>query len=91
MTRDYGYYWSDNPRSFPRYRVSWDEETGLLSALNLATLEVEDFCCIKDRGRIDSLMEGWADHIYDPCSLEWIRKRCMERADELAGIGGTDA
>lgn len=90
MTRDYGWFWSDTPNCFPHYRVSWDPETGDLFAVNTDLQHYETFCCIKDRGRIDSLMEGWADHIYDPCSLEWIRRRCEERADELAGITGGD-
>lgn len=91
IERDYGYAWSDNPQRFPRYRVTWNETSGELYALNFRTHEIETFCRIADRASIESLMEGWSDHIYDPCSLEWIRSRCSAMADELCGITGGDS
>ena len=87
MNVSFGTWWSDNPRSFPRWRVEWSEVSGHLFAVNNSNEEqLEIFCQMKDRADIDSLMEGWSDHIYEPCSLEWIRRRCSDLADQLCGI-----
>lgn len=87
---DFGYWWSDTPKGFPRYRVTWNPNSGDLYASSHASHDAEIFCRVSRREDLDSLMDGWWAEMHKPCSLEWIRSRVSERADELAGLTGGD-
>jgi hypothetical protein len=83
---DHGYFWSDTPERFPRYRVSWDEDSKELFTHNCSTGEQEVLAKIHRRSDLDDVMAEWPDLMYQPRSLEELRRRISLRADELAGV-----
>lgn len=86
MVRDFGIGWSDNRNAFPRYRLSWDDESGELFTHNCSTGDEEVLAHIKSRNTVDYLLGEWHEIIYQPNSLQVIQRRLSLHCDELAGV-----
>ena len=83
---DYGCWWRDGQSDYPRYRVSYVQKTGEVYAVQLGNeAKVEVLGIVPpDDDRIyyrtlDRILEGWADHIHEPGSLNWVRGKLSER------------
>jgi hypothetical protein len=88
---DFGVWWLDGNKPFPRYRVSYIVETSEVYALNLVTRDVQvlGICDPKD---IRDVLSGWEKECGQPYGLQWVRdrlrfcKRCGSREDLLEEI-----
>jgi hypothetical protein len=60
---DFGVWWTmtGNEREFPRWRLSWIENTGELYACQPAKDRFIKLGIIPDRDRLNSLLAGWSD------------------------------
>lgn len=84
--RDFGTGWSNTRQSFPRYRLSWDDDSGELFTHNCSTGDEEVLAVIRNRSTVDFLLGEWHEVIYQPNSLRVIERRLSEYADELSGV-----
>ena len=78
---DYGVYWTEHHK-WPYWRVSYIHNTGEVYAVQLATggrVELLGVVPPDDDQvyyrTLDRILEGWADAIHEPGSLEWVRAR----------------
>lgn len=78
---DYGAWWTEPNQNWPRWRVSYIQKTGEVYAVQLNGGQVELLGVVPpDDARIyyqtlDRILEGWADIINEPGSLDWVRAR----------------
>lgn len=79
---DYGVWWTEPGRNWPRWRVSYIQKTGEIYAVQLTDVgEVRLLGVVPpDDGNIyyqtlDLILEGWVDAINEPGSLNWIREQ----------------
>lgn len=79
---DYGVYWTAPGQKWPYWRVSYIQKTGELYAVQLsAGSEVKLLGVVPpDDDRyyyrtLDRILEGWAEAIHQPGSLDWLKAR----------------
>ena len=79
---DYGAWWTEPRHNWPHWRVSYIHNTGEVYAVQLSAggevkllgvVPPDDdaiYYCTLDR-----ILEGWADAIHEPGSLEWVERK----------------
>lgn len=78
---DYGVWWTEPGRDWPRWRVSYIQKTGEVYAVQLTGGRVELLGVVSPDDdhiyyhTLDHILEGWADVIHAPGSLDWVRAR----------------
>ena len=79
---DYGVWWTEAGKNYPKWRVSYIHDTGEVYALQLIDGgKVERLGWIQpDDAEIyyqtlEGILAGWAEVIWRPGSLDWVRKR----------------
>jgi len=78
---DYGAWWTEPGHSWPRWRVSYVHNTGEVYAVQLTGGKVKVLGVVPpDNDRIyyctlDRILEGWADVIHEPGSLDWVQAK----------------
>ena len=79
---DYGSWWTEAGKAYPKWRVSYIKATGEVYAVQLFNPEKVELLGIipPDDGDIyyktlDGVLAGWADVCGQPGSLDWIRQR----------------
>ena len=79
---DYGVWWTELNHNWPKWRVSYIQKTGEVYAVQLSAgsqvkllgvLPPDDASIYYQT--LDRILEGWADVIQKPGSLDWIRTR----------------
>ena len=82
---DYGCWWREADSDWPRWRVSYVQKTAEVYAVQLTSGQVnvlgivppdDDRICYRT---LDRILEGWADRIQEPGSLDWVRRRLIRR------------
>lgn len=78
---DYGCWWTEPGQSWPRWRVSYIQKTGEVYAVQLPGGRVNLLGIVPPDDPIyyyrtlDAILEGWADIIHQPGSLDWVKAR----------------
>ncbi len=89
--RDFGVWWKDEGRDYPRWRVSWVELTGEVYAVE-ATAAPASRRRVRilgatepgDRDAVERALDGW-ERLGEPeMELDWIRRRLGTRREERA-------
>ena len=79
---DYGVWWTEAGKGFPRWRVSYIKDTGEIYAYDHTKVELlgtvqPDADPVYYR-TLDDILAGWAEIIWRPGSLDWVRQRMKE-------------
>lgn len=78
---DYGVWWTEPGQPWRQWRVSYIQKTGEVYAFQLTGGKVQLLGRVPpDDERIyyrtlNRILEGWADIIHEPGSLNWVRER----------------
>ena len=79
---DYGVWWLDGTKTFPRYRVSYIQATGEIYVINQSTQEVQVLgVVLADEGEwyyyetLDKILDGWAEKCGQPNGLQWVKEQ----------------
>lgn len=78
---DYGVWWTEANRNWPRWRVSYIKKTGEIYAVQMNEGQVELLGVVPPDDApiyyqtLDRILEGWADIIHELGSLDWLRAK----------------
>jgi len=82
---DYGVWWLDGTKTFPRYRVSYIHATGEVYAVNHNTADVQVLGVVKPDDEdgeyngfyvtLDKILDGWPEKCGQPNGLQWVKER----------------
>jgi hypothetical protein len=83
---DFGVWWLEGDRAFPRYRVTWVEATGEIYAFRQAVFpgeedgEIRILGVCRDEAELERRLEGWPDRCGEPHGLTWVAGRLVREA-----------
>jgi hypothetical protein len=85
---DVGLWWRESPDG-PLHRAAWVNDTGELYLVRLGPESegggtVEVLATVRERERLEGLVEGWREHCGQPRSLSWLRQRIQGERPRMA-------
>ena len=78
---DYGVWWTEPNQNWPRWQVLYIQKTGEVYSVQLTGGQVKLLGVVPPDDApiyyqtLDRILEGWADVIQEPGSLDWVRAR----------------
>lgn len=82
---DYGVWWTENGKAWPKWRVSYIHKTGEVYAVQLVGGSTDGIVKLlgvvpPDDDKIyyktlDLILDGWAEEIHNPSSLVWVERK----------------